>query len=135
MRNYNPYLLLYLIPIALVAAAIYYTFSIRSSLNILSTTFIIAVMVFSILFMLRNIQKSNISGYILQEQDSLEAVLRKIIKLKNADLSEAEIEALVQDARGIYATASSRSERTMKLKILVDKYLDKESNTYNGDNS
>lgn len=128
MRHYNPYLLLYLIPVALVAGAIYYALTIRDSLNILSSTAIIALVVFTILFMARNVKKSNIIANSNIEEDNPEAFIRKIIKIKNAHMREEDLQAMIEDAKDIYNSPIARAEKTVRLKILVDKYLEENSN-------
>lgn len=125
MRNYNPYLLLYLIPLALVAAVIYYVIAIMPSLSILSATLIIASIAFSVLFMIRNIRKSNIADIAVIEDDPVEVVVRKIMSLKQVDLTEKEMDDLLKEAKTVYRSPITRDEKTSRLKTLVDQYAQK----------
>lgn len=123
-NNYNPYKFILLIPFAIIAGLVYYLISSWRQLDNTTLIILILIIFITITFLGYKISKENhpLRG-MRHERGDIDDIVQKIIEKRKGALSDQEILNLRLKAKNIYDSTYRRGERTMRIKMLMDEYL------------
>lgn len=127
-NHYNPYKFILFFPVAIIAGLVYFIFESWGRLD--NTTLIILIMIIlaCITFLGYHISKSNhpLRG-VRHSRGEVDDIVQKVVEQKKGTISEEELKNLRLKALSIYDARYSRAERAMKMKFLIDEFLEDES--------